>query len=244
VAQPLGVSISGTTAVCAGTSAQLSAVVSGGDGNNVYTWSTGDNTAFISPTPTIATTYTVSVTDGCTSNPVTASQTVTVDPLAVAGFSQSITGNLSYAFTDGSSNATSYLWDFGDGNTSTQQNPNHTYAAGGTYTVCLIATNNCGSDTSCTPLTVVANAVAFGNGAVQLWPNPNNGRFNVRVQGLQGGDLRMEVYNVTGQKLLEKNFLAAFETIEENFELVSTKGVYFLKLDDGTNQATLRFVVQ
>ncbi|MCB0429979.1 MAG: PKD domain-containing protein [Flavobacteriales bacterium] len=32
---------------------------------------------------------------------------------------------------------TSWFWDFGDGNTSTLQNPSHTYAAGGTYTVCL-----------------------------------------------------------------------------------------------------------
>ncbi|MFH2141364.1 MAG: M4 family metallopeptidase [Bacteroidota bacterium] len=40
----------------------------------------------------------------------------------------------------------SWLWDFGDGNTSTQQNPVHTYYASGTYTVMLTATNNNGSD--------------------------------------------------------------------------------------------------
>ena len=37
-------------------------------------------------------------------------------------------------------NITGYEWDFGDGNTSTEQNPTHTYAAPGTYNVCLTIT--------------------------------------------------------------------------------------------------------
>lgn len=40
----------------------------------------------------------------------------------------------------------SWLWDFGDGNTSTQQNPTHTYAANGNYTVKLTSTNSFGSN--------------------------------------------------------------------------------------------------
>ena len=51
-------------------------------------------------------------------------------------------------FTDLSSNVpTSWLWNFGDGNTSTLQNPTHSYASAGTYTVTLIATNWVGSHT-------------------------------------------------------------------------------------------------
>ncbi len=50
-------------------------------------------------------------------------------------------------FTDLSiNNATSWLWDFGDGNTSTDQHPSHTYTTEGTYTVILTASNNFGSD--------------------------------------------------------------------------------------------------
>ena len=51
-------------------------------------------------------------------------------------------------------NPTNYLWDFGDGNTSTQQNPFHTYASFGTYNVCLIINGNNCSDTSCSTITV------------------------------------------------------------------------------------------
>ena len=51
-------------------------------------------------------------------------------------------------FTDISSNSpTSWVWDFGDGNTSTMQNPNHTYTSSGSFDVQLIASNPFGSDT-------------------------------------------------------------------------------------------------
>ena len=50
----------------------------------------------------------------------------------------------------------SWLWDLGDGNTSTQQNPSHTYAANGIYTVCSTVTNECGTDSSCATVIIPA----------------------------------------------------------------------------------------
>ena len=51
-------------------------------------------------------------------------------------------------FTDLTANSpTSWSWDFGDGQTSTLQNPSHTYATSGTYTVVLVATNAQGNNT-------------------------------------------------------------------------------------------------
>ncbi|MEN8006690.1 MAG: PKD domain-containing protein, partial [Candidatus Krumholzibacteriota bacterium] len=56
---------------------------------------------------------------------------------------------LNVDFTDLSSgDPTSWSWTFGDGGTSTAQNPSYTYAAAGTYTVSLTATNAQGSDTA------------------------------------------------------------------------------------------------
>jgi PKD repeat protein len=51
------------------------------------------------------------------------------------------------SFLDGSSGATSWLWDFGDGNTSTDQLPIHTYATHGVYTVSLTVSNDGGTTT-------------------------------------------------------------------------------------------------
>ncbi len=69
----------------------------------------------------------------------------------VASFSTSETSvfsGSSVQFTDLTSNLpTTWYWDFGDGNTSTLQNPAHTYAAAGNYTVFLQAWNQYGDDT-------------------------------------------------------------------------------------------------
>lgn len=55
---------------------------------------------------------------------------------------------LSVTFTDSSTNTpTSWAWTFGDGGTSTAQNPSHSYVTAGTFTVALTATNSAGSNT-------------------------------------------------------------------------------------------------
>jgi vibriolysin len=72
-----------------------------------------------------------------------------------------ITTDLSADFTDTSTDADGTIvgwdWDFGDGNTSTLQNPSHTYAAGGTYNVTLTVTDNdSGTDSVSKNVTVTA----------------------------------------------------------------------------------------
>ena len=71
--------------------------------------------------------------------------------LPIADFSASNTNaaiNETITFTDESAfNPTSWAWDFGDGETSTEQNPTHAYAEAGTYTVQLTVENENGSDT-------------------------------------------------------------------------------------------------
>jgi len=63
-----------------------------------------------------------------------------------AGFAsdQSTADYLEYTFNNTSTNATTYEWDFGDGNTSTDESPTHTYATHDVYTVTLTAKNAAG----------------------------------------------------------------------------------------------------
>ena len=78
----------------------------------------------------------------------------------VASFTASPTSGtapLNVAFTDTSTGSpTSWAWDFGDGGTSTAQNPSHSYAAAGTYTAKLTATNSGGSSSATKTITVSA----------------------------------------------------------------------------------------
>jgi Zn-dependent metalloprotease len=111
-----------------------------GDGNT----STAQN-----PSHTYATygTYTVTLTvtdDDDATGSVSKDVTLTAPTPPTAGFTYT-TDCLTACFTDTSTDdgtIVSWLWDFGDGNTSTQQNPCHTYAAAGTYTVTLTVTDD------------------------------------------------------------------------------------------------------
>ncbi len=122
-----------------------------------WSWTFGDggsssaqNPGHVYTTPGL---YTVSLVASGPGGADTRTQTdlVLVEwPAPVGGFSgtpTSGTAPLVVAFTDGSTgNVTSYSWDFGDGNGSSAQNPNHTYTSGGTYTVALTVTGPGGSD--------------------------------------------------------------------------------------------------
>jgi PKD repeat protein len=69
-----------------------------------------------------------------------------------------------------------WYWDFGDGNTSTQQNPSHTYAVIGNYTAIVTVTDNSGyhdSDETTVDVTLDLRANAYG---------PYNGSVNIPVQ--------------------------------------------------------------
>ena len=87
-----------------------------------------------------------------TSNPTQAVNTKTLsvdmlDSCPTASFYVENNGSaasIPIRFANQSSGATSYLWDFGDGTTSTAANPTHVYGSAGTYTVKLLAiTNGC-----------------------------------------------------------------------------------------------------
>jgi PKD repeat protein len=74
----------------------------------------------------------------------------------VANFSAVQSAPLTVTFTDSSSNSpTSWSWNFGDGGTSTLQNPTHQYASANTYTAALTAGNVCSSDSETKQVTVV-----------------------------------------------------------------------------------------
>ncbi|HET6989728.1 MAG TPA: PKD domain-containing protein, partial [Bacteroidia bacterium] len=123
----------------------------------------------VSVSPTTTTTYTVSVFDFCTNAFVVDSVTISVESLTTQ-FLQSPAngcGPLTVQFTDQSfssnGNITSWLWDFGDGNFSTLQNPSHIFTATGTYNVTLTVTTSNGCTltyTNATPVDVYPSPTA------------------------------------------------------------------------------------
>ncbi len=81
-----------------------------------------------------------------------------IDYRTVAGFTGTETQG-SFAAENTSIHANTYSWDFGDGTTSTDEHPVHQYSAPGNYTIQLIATSACNSDTVTSTITINAVGV-------------------------------------------------------------------------------------
>jgi len=124
-----------------------------------WEWSFGDGigtSTLQNPSYTYLTAGTYSVTltaaNAAGSNAGTQTSLITVNAatMPVAAFSgtpTSGTAPLTVQFTDSSTGSpTSWSWSFGDGGTSTLQNPSYTYTTNGTYAVTLTATNAAGSN--------------------------------------------------------------------------------------------------
>lgn len=153
-------------------------------GNGVsFSWSpaTGlDNANIATPiaTPTATTQYTVTMTDAnnCTSTDVVI---VTINPIPVAAFSAtSVCKDEPTVFTNqstvSSGTIASYIWDFGDLNTSVAASPSNTYATEGSYSVVLTVVSDQGCINSITqnitvyPLPVVNFEAVPTDGCIPL----------------------------------------------------------------------------
>jgi subtilisin family serine protease len=153
------------TSTCSALTCNFDASSTTAQAGATYSWNFGDATSgtgvttshtYAAPGGTF--TVTLTVTDAIGTS--TRSQTVTVSNTVaapVANFTYSCTG-LTCTFTNTSTNATSYSWNFGDATPAvTTTNATHTYAAAGTFTVVLTAANSgTVTSTKSTPVTVSA----------------------------------------------------------------------------------------
>jgi len=217
-------------------------ILNAGTGLSSYAWSTGASTATI--TVTTAGTYSVSVTNssGCIG-----SASIVIDSCASvvvgcgspsASFSvQSVDPGNTVTFKDNSLIAKiySYEWNFGDGTTSKDTGSVvHTYANGGVYTVTLVVTDSCGGVDSITKQ-VNVNTVGIetipGLVSFNLYPNPNNGIFNVEISSLSSISGDLSLVNTLGQQVWNKksDLIAGKNSIVINAANLSG-GIYTLQL--------------
>ncbi|MCP4428038.1 MAG: DUF11 domain-containing protein, partial [Chloroflexi bacterium] len=120
-----------------------------------FLWTFGDGVTSTLPAPThtyaLPDEYTVSLTASGQNGTDTLTKTNYISvtsPVQAAFTAVPLTGTapLTVSFTSASVNAASYLWQFGDGHTSTSENPTHIYQGRGVYTVTLIAMGPEGTD--------------------------------------------------------------------------------------------------
>lgn len=143
VIEPFSISISqeGDLSICEGQPLQL--IAEGGFNN--YVWS--DESAGQQLIVTEVGSYSVSAQDefGCSGS--SAEVEVSAGSMPVAAFTYLQTEGYTVEFTSVSMNADAYFWDFGSGNTSTDENPVFDFLFDDEWPVTLIVSNSCGSDT-------------------------------------------------------------------------------------------------
>ncbi|MBI3510101.1 MAG: gliding motility-associated C-terminal domain-containing protein [Bacteroidetes bacterium] len=171
VTQPTQLTLTVTAnppSVCNGQPVSLSATAGGGTPGYQYVWMPGilpgQNQNIV---PVATQTYSVYITDvnNCVDS---ANVLVTVNPIPVAGLSgDSLQGcvplcvNFSDLSTLASGTINQWSWNFGDANTSTQQNPTHCYITAGVYTITLTVSSTSGC----------ANTITMTN-YVNVFTNP------------------------------------------------------------------------
>jgi len=173
----------------------ISLTASGGDS---YVWSNGNNSS-ISSFSSGGQVY-VLATNGCGTD--TAFFTISNYSLSASFTSDYIYGSdvpIDVIFTNTSTNATTYNWNFGNGNSSIIENPTNTYTTNGTFIVTLTASNEHCSDTYETELIFeTPNGVFVPN---VFTPN-NDGTNDVfKIEGENIAALYAEIFNRWGEKL-------------------------------------------
>jgi gliding motility-associated-like protein len=179
---------------------------------NSTTWTFGDGQTSTSTDPshlyTSIGTYTVTLialnVGGCGGGD-TLNQVITVVPVPHADFSYTPTtpvANVPSVFTNHSTNATRYLWDFGDNTTSTVTDPTHQYNKTGLYKVCLTAYNayQCPSTLCKQVPTEVMPILGLPTG---FSPNGDGENDILYVRGAAIKTLDLKIYNRWGQLVFE-----------------------------------------
>jgi hypothetical protein len=174
-----------------------------------YSWSGGSSPSSAANTFNDGGQYTITAVDGfgCESIDTFQLEVVTIPEVQIEHSHVANYFFFSSANSTGVGNNASYFWSFGDGNTSTDPNPQHAYAWTGsplTYTVSLTIANDCG--TSQSSEVVGLDPLGYeeiSDDQLSLFPNPTNGMLNLTVKGLWN-DATITVYDVSGRVVLEQ----------------------------------------
>ncbi len=143
-----------------------------------------------------------------------------------------------------------YLWEFGDGSTSTSPTPEHHYADFGNYELCLTITDEASSCNSqyCDTIGMDENGKYYKadgfsinvlderdilsiqeriEGQIQVFPNPNNGNFKVSMNDAQNHDINVQVYNTLGMLVHNAEGTGSELQVELNNQM---QGMYIAKI--------------
>lgn len=203
---------------------------------------------------TAGTAYDVYVADTCTGDTSTyAMTTVTTasGPLPVATITATdLSGNGDNSQVEwdasASTNADTYSWDFGNGNSSSSVMDTANYGTNGSYTITLIVSNACGSDTATQTINVNVGLVENALGrSLQVFPNPASDEVNVSFKEVGSADVSIRIADAQGRAVMEISDKLQSGTYRRTINTSKlAAGVYMLTIESGDMTAVRRISIR
>ncbi len=171
-------------------------------------------------------------------------KTISVIDSASANFSFNHLGGGMYQFTDMSTNANTWSWNFGDSSAVyTGPNPIYTYSTPGSYQVCLTVqdSNGCNISTFCQPVSfTVGQKENIKTNEVKIYPIPATRFFNVELPS-NFVNPEISVTDIVGKKII------SIDHIRQNKVKVLTdevdEGVYFVTVSSNSQKVFTKKIV-
>lgn len=163
----------------------------------------------------------IELIDGCESQKTPVQAIIYSTPSAAFTW---VENSFTVTFTNTSTGGGTYLWDFGDGFNSTDENPIHTYASGGSFNVSLTITNDCGQSTHNDNIVVSTVSVYDLEYNIQVYPNPASETININAEIEM---ISYKLFDVQGKLILSGNINNHDTQIDINS---IQKGTYLLQI--------------
>ena len=152
------------------------------------------------------------------------------------------------AFQNQANNWDSIVWNFGDGNTSVEENPAHTYGSTGTYNITQIAFNNCSSDTVVKSVvieipvdTVPTNLNIEAVFSSAVFPNPSLGILKIKTKNnLQ--NFKVKMFSMEGKEVFPEEFAREQNSISFDVRRLEN-GIYYLLFENSGQRKVMQFSV-
>lgn len=192
--------------------------------------------------------FTVSLTlsNELVSATITLDDYITINDIPTVNFEVVNTGNYVFDLINTSENADTYLWDFGNGELSNEENPSMSFEFPGSYNILLVGSNPCGDD-SLTVELVTTNTGQLSEGVkLDVHPNPSDGNFFLSWENIKNVEtLELVFLNTLGQQidlgLIEKPAESGLYDFKQN-DLAS--GIYYLKVQVNSEIKIFRILIE
>ncbi len=178
------------------------------------------------------------------SNEVIYDDLITINGLATAEFDIA-SNELEHTFTYTGEYGVNFIWDFGDGNTSADMNPVHTYDDYGMYSVLLKASNVCTEDSIAKVIDILSNVSELSTiTSLNIFPNPATDRFYIEMELEEAIDLEMQVMDIHGRLVKKQSLDNIGKQVNKSIDMSNEpSGTYLLRFINGNQVRNAKIIL-